>query len=180
VSAGASVLVANARPAVAAARLGEDGLYHLDWYLESFLDLGEDLAAATARGKCFAIMWGLKGCPACKRMHLVHFADPAIEAYVRDNFDILHLNYIGARIVTDFDGRKLGEKALAERREVRFTPSIQFFAEDAAVRGEAGMSPEVARMPGLPEPDEFVAMFRYVREKGYATSPFAEWMKKRS
>ena len=30
-----------AGPARAAARLGEDGLYQHDWYLESFLDLGE-------------------------------------------------------------------------------------------------------------------------------------------
>ncbi len=131
-SAGAGVIAAHVSPARAAAKLGEDGLYHLDWYLESFLDLADDLTAATAKGKRFAIMWGLKGCPACKRMHLVHFADPKIEAYVRDNFEILHLNHIGARIVTDFDGRKLGEKALAASYGIQFTPSIQFFPEDAA------------------------------------------------
>ena len=50
--------------ASAKAMLGEDGLYQLDWYLESFLELSEDLAAATSKGKRFAIMWGLKGCPA--------------------------------------------------------------------------------------------------------------------
>uniref|UniRef100_UPI001952DE14 hypothetical protein n=1 Tax=Klebsiella pneumoniae TaxID=573 RepID=UPI001952DE14 len=36
--------------------LGEDGLYHMDWYLESFLDIAEDLAQTTERGKRFAIM----------------------------------------------------------------------------------------------------------------------------
>jgi thioredoxin-related protein len=181
VSAGVGVLAAHVSPAAAAARLGEDGLYHLDWYLESFLDLAEDLTAATAKGKRFAIVWGLKGCPACKRMHLVHFADPKIEAYVRDNFEILHLNHIGARIVTDFDGRKLGEKALAESYDVRFTPSIQFFPEDASSLARAtGKAREVARMPGLLEPAEFLGMFRYVREKGYETAPFADWMKKQA
>jgi thioredoxin-related protein len=178
-SAGASLLAGYASPSRAAAKLGEDGLYHHDWYLESFLDLADELAAATARGKRFAIMWGLKGCPACKRMHTVHLADPTIERYVRDNFEILHLNYIGARIVTDFDGRKLGEKALAESYGIRFTPSIQFFPENAASVGSAaGAAREVARMPGLPEPAEFLGMFRYVREKIYETMPFPAWMKK--
>ena len=131
----------RATPAAAAAKLGDDGLYQMDWYLESFLDLSEDLAGATGKGKRFAIMWGLKGCPSCKKMHEVHLMDPKIESYIRDNFEILHLNHIGSRAVTDFDGRKLGEKALGEAYGIRFTPTIQFFPEKptglAALRGQA-------------------------------------------
>lgn len=165
----------------AAPKLGDDGLYQLDWYLESFLDLPEDLVASTAKGKRFAILWGLKGCPACKRMHEVHLKDPGIEAYLRDNFEILHLNHIGSRIVTDFDGLKRGEKALAEAYEVRYTPTIQFFPEQvSALAARRGQASEVARMPGLPEPAEFLAMFRYVREKGYETAPFPDWLKKQA
>jgi len=176
---GLGLLGLRATPAVAKAKLGEDGLYQMDWYLESFLDLSEDLAAATAKGKRFAVVWGLKGCPACKRMHEVHLMDPGIEAYIRDNFEVLHLNHIGARTVTDFDGRKLGEKALGEVYGIRFTPTIQFFPEQttgfAAMHGQAR---EVARMPGLLEPVAFLAMFRYVREKGYESGPFPDWLKK--
>jgi len=161
--------------------LGDDGLYHLDWYLQSFLDLPEDLSGATDKNKRFAIMWGLKGCPACKRMHEVHLSDPAIEGYIRDNFEILHLNHIGARSVTDFDGRKLSEKALGESYGVRFTPTIQFFPEQArGLAALSGQAREVARMPGLLDPPEFLAMFRYVREEGYKTAPFLEWLKKQA
>lgn len=168
-------------PAIARATLGEDGLYQMDWYLESFLDLSEDLAGATAKSKRFAIMWGLKGCPACKRMHEVHLTDPAIEAYVRDNFEILHLNHIGARTVTDFDGRMLGEKALGEAYAIRFTPTIQFFPEDTTgLAALSGQAREVARMPGLLEPAAFLAMFRYVREKGYETASFPDWLKRQA
>ena len=176
---GIGALSLRVAPAFAEGKLGDDGLYQMDWYLESFLDLSEDLAATTAKGKRFAIMWGLKGCPACKRMHEVHMQDPRIEAYIRYNFEILHLNHIGAREVTDFDGRKRGEKALGEAYGVRFTPTIQFFPEKtdglAALNGQAR---EVARMPGLLEPAEFLAMFRYVREKGYDSAPFPEWLKR--
>lgn len=161
--------------------LGEDGLYHMDWYLESFLDIAEDLAQTTERGKRFAIMWGLKGCPACKRMHQVHMLDPKIESYIRDNFEILHLNHIGSRVVTDFDGRKLGEKAFGESYGIRFTPTIQFFPESVAgLAAKKGQAREVARMPGLLEPPEFLAMFRYVREKGYQSAPFPDWLKKQA
>jgi len=176
---GLSALGLRASPAAAKPTLGEDGLYQMDWYLESFLDLPEDLAGATAKGKRFAILWGLKGCPACKRMHEVHLLDPRIEAYIRDNFEILHLNHIGARTVTDFDGRKLGEKALGESYAVRFTPTIQFFPESTTgLAALSGQAREVARMPGLLEPTAFLAMFRYVREKGYETTPFPDWLKK--
>lgn len=179
-----SILAAGAtlalpRAAAAQARLGEDGLYHMDWYLESFLDLADDLAATTRSGKRLAIMWGLKGCPACKTMHEVHLADPAISAYIRQHFEIVHLNHIGSRDVTDFDGRKLREKALGEAYGIRFTPSIQFLPETVeAMAGKQAQGREVARMPGLLEPKLFLAMFRFVQEKAYATSTFADWSKR--
>ena len=176
-SAGALALCSS--PSFAKATLGDDGIYHMDWYLESFLDLNEDLAGATAKGKRFAVMWGLKGCPACKRMHEVHMMDPKIEAYIRDNFEILHLNHIGSREVTDFDGRKRSEKSFGEAYGIRFTPTIQFFPETTdGLAAKSGQAREVARMPGLLEPAEFLAMFRYVREKGYETATFPEWLKK--
>lgn len=178
---GIGALSLRAAPASAKAKLGDDGIYHMDWYLDSFLDVSEDLAGAAAKGKRFAIMWGLKGCPACKRMHEVHMLDPKIESYIRDNFEILHLNHIGAREVTDFDGRKRGEKAFAEAYGVRFTPTIQFFPEAATgLAAKSGQAREVARLPGLLEPNEFLAMFRYVREKGYESAPFPEWLKRQA
>ncbi len=161
----ASTLVTlSAAPALAKAKLGEDGLYQEDWYLESFLDLAEDLTNASQGDKRFAILWGLRNCPACRRMHEVHLADPAIEAYIRDNFAVLHLNILGAREVTDFGGGKLSEKALAKHYGIEGTPAIQFFPTSAA--GLAAKPPrerEVARMASLPEPEAFIAQFRAVR-----------------
>ena len=179
---GFGLLGLHAGPAAAArARLSDDGLYQMDWYLESFLDLAEDLTGATAKGKRFAIMWGLKGCPSCKRMHEVHMMDPKIEGYIRDNFEILHLNILGARSVTDFGGVSLAEKPLSAAYDVRGTPTIQFFPEKAdGLVKLTGQAREVARMPGLPEPPEFLAMFRYVREKGYESAPFADWLRKQA
>lgn len=167
-----------AAPAISRGKLGEDGLYHEDWYLESFLDIAEDIQNAAGKGKRFAILWGLKGCPACKRMHEDHMADSKITDYIRARFEILHLNILGDKEVTDLDGAKRGEKAFSQHYAIRTTPSFQFFPKTAD--GLAAKEPtrrEVARMPGLLEPKAFLAMFRYVAEEGYLRSGFADWLK---
>lgn len=159
-------------------RPGEDGLYHFDWYLESFLDIAEDVAGATKAGKRLAIIVSQRGCIYCKRMAEEYFTDAKIVGYVRDNFEIIHLDLFGAKEVTDFDGAKLGEKAFAQKYGVRLTPTILFLPESGDGLGTLDVRKrEVARMPGLLEPREFLAMFRFVREKGYEKSSFAEWMK---
>src|SRR5262245_61572647 len=85
----------------------EDGLYRQPWFLDSLLELPDDLAAAGNSGKRFAVMWELRGCPYCRETHLVNFARPDIADYIKANFDILQLNIIGARKVTDFDGKEI-------------------------------------------------------------------------
>src|SRR3954449_9676743 len=79
----------------AEAVLTEDGLYRQPWFLESFLELADDLQGATNMGKRFAIMWELRGCPYCRETHLVNYARPEIEDYIKSNFEILQLNIIG-------------------------------------------------------------------------------------
>ena len=120
--------------------LTDDGLYKQSWFLESFLDLADDLAGARKEGKRFAIMWELRGCPYCKETHLVNFAQPRISDYVRANFEVLQLNIIGSRKVTDFDGQELSEKQMAAKYGVRFTPTFQFFGEGCTQGSAAGQA----------------------------------------
>ena len=156
----------------------DDGLYTQEWFLESFLDLGEDLEEARAAGKRFAIMWELKGCPYCKETHLVNFADPAINDYVRDNFEILQLNFLGSRLVTDFDGEELEERELRKKYGIRFTPTFQFFPNSAEdIAGESGQAAETARMPGYFKPDHFIAMFRFIKDEAYEDQTFRDYLK---
>ena len=158
--------------------LTDDGLYRQSWFLESFLDLSDDLDGAAKEGKRFAIMWELKGCPYCKETHLVNFAQPKISDYVKNNFEILQLNIIGSRKVSDFDGTEMSEKELAAKYGVRFTPTIQFFGERAAaLKALPPAKREVARAPGYLRPDDFLAMFRFVREKAYETKSFRDFVK---
>jgi len=158
--------------------LGEDGIYRQPWFLESFLELVDDLQGATKSGKRLAVMWELRGCPYCRETHLVNFARPDIEDFVRTNFDILQLNIIGSRKVTDFDGSEISEKALAAKYGIRFTPTLQFFPDNPeGLSGQPAEKREVARAAGYLRPDDFLAMFRYVREKEYERKSFRDYVR---
>lgn len=163
--------IAPALPRMAqAAELSADGLYRQPWFPQNSLDLRQDFRAARAAGKSFALLWEVKGCPYCKLLHTVNFANPKIAAFARDNFVFVQLNLTGARPVTDFDGSELPEEAMSQRQEVHGTPTIQFFMDSEA---------EIAREAGRTQymkPDEFLGMLRFVREKAYETTPFDEWL----
>jgi thioredoxin-related protein len=178
-AAGATAVgVAGLVPARAKPVLTADGLYREPWFLESFLDLRDDLQQTSKEGKRFAIMWELKGCPYCKETHFVNFAQARIADYIKANFNITQLNIIGSLPVTDFDGEQLPEKKLAAKYGVRFTPTFQFFPSDlAAIKALPPLKREVARAPGYLRPNDFLAMFRFVREKAYEQGSFRDFLK---
>ena len=173
----ASAALAGRRAAATEPTVGEDGLYHEPWFLQSFLDLREDLESAAAGGKRLAIMWELRGCPYCRETHLVNFADAGIASYIRDNFEVLQLNLIGSRKVTDFDRQELSEKELAQKYGIRFTPTFQFFPTSPdGLDAKDAMAREVARAPGYLKPPHFLAMFRFVRERAYERGSFRDFL----
>jgi thioredoxin-related protein len=72
----------------------------------------------------------------------------------------------------------LPEKDLAAKYGVHFTPTFQFFGEQAELlKLLAPVKREVARAPGYLRPDDFLAMFRYVREKAYEGKSFRDFVK---
>jgi thioredoxin-related protein len=177
----AALALAPALRARADLVLGEDGLFSEPWFLQSFLMLGEDLATADAAGKRLAVMWELRGCPYCKETHLVNFAQPRILDFIKANFEVLQLNILGARQVTDFDGEMLAEKDLARKYDVRYTPTFQFFGEDPAkLKALPPKQREVARAAGYLQPDDFLSLFRFVREKAYTRETLRAYLKARS
>lgn len=158
--------------------MGEDGLYTQSWFLQSFLDLKEDLAEAAQEGKRFAVIWEQKGCPYCRETHVVNFAVPEIQKFVKENFVVLQLNLRGSRKVTDFDGETLTERDLARKHGVTFTPTVCFYPETVAkLKGKKGRALEKIRMTGYYRPFHFLMAFRYVSEKGYDGHKFRDYIK---
>lgn len=175
-------LAAASWPAFAAETpMGDDGIYKQDWFLQSFLELAEDLAEATAKGKRLVLLWEQRGCPYCHDLHRINLADTKTVAYIRERFAVLQLNLWGDRDMTDFDGEKLREKDFARKYRINFTPTLQFFPETAdEIKGRKGADAEVARMPGYFRPFHFISMFEYVFEKRYAHQDFQRYIVEKS
>jgi thioredoxin-related protein len=161
--------------------LSDDGLYHQPWFLQSLLELTDDLQVATDGGKRFAVMWELRGCPYCRDTHLINFAKPEIETYIKTRFELVQLNLIGAREVTDFDGEKLPEKRLAEKYGIRFTPTVQFFPERMGdIANKRPREREIVRLQGYLPPPQFLGTFRFVAERAYERGTLQNFLKANS
>ena len=127
-------------------KMGEDGVYHFDWYHQSFLELEDDINEALASGKVLMVKFDQKGCIYCEKVALDVLTDPVINKYVRDNFTVVQLDIFGNRDVTDIDGTVLSESKMAQRWGVVFTPSIYFIAEPP--KGDQLPQAAAAVMPG--------------------------------
>ncbi len=165
-----------------AAVLNDDGVYTQPWFLNSFLDLREDMADSADEGKQLAILWEQRGCPYCKETHMVNLRIPEVVDYIKANFNVVQLNLWGDREVTDVDGEVTTEKKLARKYRVQFTPTLQFFpktlAEDNA---KPGHEIEVWRLLGYWKPFHFMNSFVYVHSGGYADEPnFQRWLQVRA
>ena len=149
--------------------LGDDGLYHQSWFLLSFLDLRQDFRDAKDAGKRFAVLFEQRGCPYCAELHTKVLARKYINEYVRQNFAMLQLDLWGAREVTDFDGAKMSEKALAERWGISFSPTIVFFKDElTGLDGKWGRELEAVERLALSfGHDTFYDLFVWVRQKVY-------------
>jgi len=147
----------------------DDGLYRQSWFQLSFLDLREDFNDAKAEGKRFAVIFEQRGCPYCIKLHTDVLALNYINDYVRQNFRIVQLDLWGAREVTDFDGKIMSEKALAERWGVIFTPTIVFYKDDlTGLDGKWGRELEaIERLPLSYGPHTFYDLFVWVRHEIY-------------
>ncbi|MEE8188797.1 MAG: thioredoxin family protein [Kiloniellales bacterium] len=157
--------------------MGDDGLHKQPWFLESFLELYEDLSEAAANNKHLAVMWEQKGCPYCRETHRVNLARHEISDYIKANFEVLQLNLWGSRKVTDFDGKVMEERDIARRWNVVFTPTISFFPNDPnLVEGKTGGDAEIMRMPGYFKPYHFLSMFEYVRMAKYKELSFQKYI----
>ncbi|ALK09420.1 thioredoxin family protein [Blastochloris viridis] len=157
---------------------GDTGLIREDWFLASAFDLGADLRLAASRNKRLAVLWEVNGNPLCAETHIKTLGDAAIAAFIHARFEIVQFDAAGVRDITDFDGEKLPEKALAAKYGVRMTPTLQFFADTTdAIAAKPARQREVARLQGYVEPRHILAVCRFVAEKAYDTMPLRDYLK---
>jgi thioredoxin-related protein len=146
--------------------LGDDGLHKADWMHETFKDLNEDLADATAQGKRLLLIVEQRGCIYCSKMHKEVYIDPTIEAMLTNDFYVIQLNMFGDVDVTDFDGTVLSEKEMIRRWGLMFTPTMMFLPESIA-DDRTAVQASVVTMPGAFGKGTTRALLTWVKDHGY-------------
>ncbi|PWK62285.1 thioredoxin family protein [Roseicyclus mahoneyensis] len=151
----------------AQAEVGDDGLHIAPWIEETFLDLREDLAEATANNQRLMVLIEQRGCIYCTRMHEEVWVIPDILQMLEAEFYIIRINMHGSTEVTDFDGEVMEERQIARRWRNMFTPTILFFPEEVP-EGVTGIEAAAVVMPGAFGRWTTFNMLNWVLERGYA------------
>ena len=158
--------------------MGEDGIYHYDWYHQSFLELEDDITEALDEGKILMVKFDQVGCLYCEKLALETLAEPAINAYVREHFVVVQLDLYGNRDVTDLDGEILPENEMAQKWGVMFTPTIYFIGQSSEATTLAQASN--ATMPGSFGKLTFFGFLQWIREGKYdGSEPFQKYLGRR-
>jgi thioredoxin-related protein len=163
---------------VIAAEVGDNGLHIQPFFADTFLEMGEDLAEATAEGKDLMVLFEQNGCPYCAEMHAVNFEREEIVSYIEENFMVIQIDMWGSREVTDFDGETLEERALARKWFVNFTPTTLFFTLDDPDNPPDNMRDALSfLLPGYFKPFHHLSSLEYVATDGYLEQPnFQRWL----
>lgn len=138
------------------------------WFKSSFLDLREDIAEAAEENKRLLLYFYQDGCPYCKKLLTVNFAQKSIVEKTRRNFDVLTLNMWGDREVIDLDGETLKEKDLALKLRVMFTPTMLFLNE----KGQIAL-----RVNGYYKPNKFSTALDYIAGHNEDKMRFRDFLK---
>ncbi|MCU7960097.1 MAG: thioredoxin fold domain-containing protein [gamma proteobacterium symbiont of Bathyaustriella thionipta] len=138
-----------------------------DWFLNSFLNLADDLHEAEAEGKRLLLYFYQDGCPYCAKLLDENFSDKSIVAKTRKHFAVLPINIWGDRELVDFSGNRMTEKQFAERLRVMYTPSLLFLDERAY---------PVLRLNGYYPAHQFSVALDYALGKFSAGQSFNEYL----
>lgn len=138
------------------------------WFVETFLDLRDDVKEAAGAGKRVMLYFGQDGCPYCRQLLQTNFTQKRIADKTRAGLVPIALNIWGDRPVTWFDGRTRTEKEFAAFLKVQYTPTLLFFDEHGGV---------VARVNGYYPPHRLEAALDYVVGRLERRQAFDEYMR---
>jgi thioredoxin-related protein len=137
-----------------------------DWFVNSFLDIREDVSDAAAAGKRVLLYFYQDGCPYCKKLLDTNLALKDTETRMREHFAVIAINMWGDREVTGFGGELTTEKAFAISLRVMFTPTLLFLDEAGNV---------VLRVNGYYPPHKFNAALDYAASHDGRNPDFRTW-----
>lgn len=138
-----------------------------DWFKLSFLDLRDDLHDAIVNKRGLILYFGRHDCPYCKAQLEKNWGQPDIVTYTRAHFDVVAIDVLGNRLVTDFNGKEYTEKEFAVTKQAQFTPSLFFYDN----RGRLAL-----KLAGYRPPYQFRAALEYVADHHQLEGSFRSYL----
>ncbi len=145
---------------------------HPEWFKDSFLDLGEDIAAAVNEGKTgLMVLFTTEGCSYCAMFVQKSLGDPALAALVREHFDAIGLEIFSDAEMTDPSGTPMRVKEFALAEGAEFAPTLAFYGADGS---------RIFRAVGYQSPERFHKILDYVSGGIYRSETFRDYSDRRT
>ncbi|MEJ2396898.1 MAG: thioredoxin fold domain-containing protein [Gammaproteobacteria bacterium] len=138
-----------------------------DWFKLSFLDFREDLHDANRNKRGLIIYFGRHDCPYCKAQLEKNWGQPDIVTYTRAHFDVVAIDVLGDRRVTDFAGREMSEKEFAIAHRANFTPTLFFYDNQGKL---------ALKLAGYRPPYQFRAALEYAADHHQQEGSFRSYL----
>jgi len=148
--------------------LGSKNTSMPSWFLNSFLDLKEDIEEQTQANKRLIIFVHQNSCPYCYKFVNTNLKDEKTKNKIQENFSIVDINMFGNKEVTDLDDKTYSEKEFAKKYKIQFTPTLLFFNENKK---------EILRLNGYITLKKFNLALDYVKDKKENILTFNDYLK---
>ncbi|MGB5744315.1 MAG: thioredoxin fold domain-containing protein [Sedimenticolaceae bacterium] len=139
-----------------------------DWFVDSLLDLQDDLHSAKAAGKQgLMVVFSMPYCSFCKELARTTFADPAVSKALQRDFAAVHLDLFSDVEVVTPSGETMSAKAFASREGADYTPAIYFYGLDGQ---------RLLRIVGYHPPQRFEQILRYLSDREFERMALREYL----
>ena len=139
-----------------------------DWFVDSLLDLQDDLHSAKAAGKQgLMVVFSMPYCSFCKQLARTTLADPAVSAALQRDFAAVHLDLFSDVEVVTPTGESMSAKAFASQEGADYTPAIYFYGLDGQ---------RLLRIVGYHPPQRFERILRYLSDREYERMALREYL----
>ena len=126
------------------------------WFLNSFLDLQEDIEELHEQNKRLILYIHQDNCPYCNLFVTKNLQNKKTKELLQKNFAVISINMFGDKEITDTDEEVLSEKEFALKHKIQFTPTLIFFNETGK---------QILRLNGYQNIKNFNLALEYIKNK---------------
>lgn len=138
------------------------------WFLNSFLDLSEDIEDLASKNKRLILYIHQDNCPYCYKFITQNLSDKITKDKILKNFGVVEVNMFGDKEIMDIDGEEYTEKEFAIKHKVQFTPTLIFFSEEGK---------QLLRLNGYINIKDFNLALDYIKDKKEDTLSYKEYIR---